>query len=190
MSRFIARLPLFGLFICLNLSLVASASDFEEIDWTDLLPAEDLHALENPPAYLDEIEDGSVEDELSSSMVGALEQSTQPDDSYQQALISTNIVESFDGQDIRLPGFIVPVNMNDTQEVTEFFLVPYFGACIHLPPPPPNQIIYVRHEAGIKIDDIYTPYWVEGRLETSLTENDVAVSAYAMHADNIILYQE
>lgn len=169
---------------------VALANDFQEIDWVDLLPAEDLQALENPPAYLDDIEDGSLEDQLASKMVGALEQSTQPDDPYQQALVSQNVVESFDQRDIRVPGFIVPINTNKAQQVTEFFLVPYFGACIHLPPPPPNQIIYVRHDKGIQVDDIYTPYWVEGRLSTTLTENEVALSAYAMQVENIAVYTE
>ncbi|AFJ03618.1 hypothetical protein Q7C_2493 [Methylophaga frappieri] len=172
------------------LCFTAIADNFTQIDWIDLLPADDLAALENPPAYLDDIEDGSLEDQLANSMVGALEQSTKADDPYQQALVSQNVVADFDNRDIRLPGFIVPVNMDAEQRATEFFLVPYFGACIHLPPPPPNQIIYVYHEAGIQIDEIYTPYWVEGRLSTTLTENDLAVSAYAMQAENITIYTE
>ncbi len=189
MCRLISVPLLIFSLLCCSLS-VALANSFEQIDWIDLLPEEDLYALENPPDYLNDIEDGSFEDQLASSMVGALEQSEQPDDPYQQALVSTKVVESFDKRNIRVPGFIVPVNMNETQHITEFFLVPYFGACIHLPPPPPNQIIYVRHEKGIQVDDIYTPYWVEGQLSTTLTENEVALSAYAMQAENIMVYTE
>lgn len=188
MCRLIAAPFLFFSLLCFSLS-VALANSFEQIDWIDLLPEEDLYALENPPDYLDDIEDGSFEDQLASSMVGALEQSTLPNDAYQQALVSTKVVERFDKRNIRVPGFIVPVNMDENQQVTEFFLVPYFGACIHLPPPPPNQIIYVHHE-GININDIYTPYWIEGQLSTTLTENEVAVSAYAMQAENITVYTE
>ncbi|MEX0616077.1 MAG: DUF3299 domain-containing protein [Methylophaga sp.] len=188
MCRLIAApLLIFSLLYC-SLS-VAVADSFKQIDWVDLLPEDDLYALENPPDYLNDIEDGSFEDQLASSMVGALEQSNQPNDPYQQALVSTKVVERFDKQNISVPGFIVPINMDENQQVTEFFLVPYFGACIHLPPPPPNQIIYVQH-AGINIDDIYTPYWVEGQLSTTLTENDTAVSAYAMQAKNISVYTE
>jgi hypothetical protein len=95
-----------------------------------------------------------------------------------------------DGKAIRLPGFIVPIEMNDKQEVTEFFLVPYFGACIHLPPPPPNQIIYVTSQQGILVEDIYNPYWLEGTIKTTFTENEVAQSAYSMTADQFELYSE
>jgi hypothetical protein len=166
------------------------AADYEAINWVDLLPEKDLKALENPPAYINEIEDGTPEDNLSNKMLSALEQSTAPDDAYQRALVSTDIVESMDGKAIRLPGFIVPIEMNDKQEVTEFFLVPYFGACIHLPPPPPNQIIYVTSQQGILVEDIYNPYWLEGTIKTTFTENEVAQSAYSMTADQFELYSE
>jgi hypothetical protein len=168
----------------------AQAAQYQNINWVDLLPEKDLKALENPPSYLNEIEDGSDDDLLINKMLSALEQSTAPDDAYQRALVSTDVVETMNGKDIRLPGFIVPVEMNDQQEVTEFFLVPYFGACIHLPPPPPNQIIYVSAAEGIQVKDIYNAYWVEGRLTTTFTENDVAQSAYSMTAEKVELYSE
>lgn len=142
----------------------------------------------NPPEYLDEIEDGSMEDQISSQLLGALENSA--DDRYQQALTSAKVKPEYDQRPIRLPGFIVPVEMNEQQLVTEFFLVPFFGACIHYPPPPPNQIIYVTSPQGVAQQNLYDAYWVEGILTTTLTENDVAVSAYAMTADNIELYEE
>jgi hypothetical protein len=180
--------PVFLILLCL--SGTAMAADYEAINWVDLLPEKDLKALENPPAYINEIEDGTPEDNLSNKMLSALEQSTAPDDAYQRALVSTDIVESMDGKAIRLPGFIVPIEMNDKQEVTEFFLVPYFGACIHLPPPPPNQIIYVTSQQGILVEDIYNPYWLEGTIKTTFTENEVAQSAYSMTADQFELYSE
>src|SRR5690554_167905 len=132
---------------------------YEAIDWVDLIPDEDLDALMNPPDYLNEIEDGSFEDQISNQLLGALEQSA--DDRYQQALISAEVKPEYDQRQIRLPGFIVPVEMNEQQRVTEFFLVPYFGACIHLPPPPPNQIIYVTAEKGVAQQNLYDPYWVD-----------------------------
>lgn len=163
-------------------------SKYESIDWVDLMPDDDLEALMNPPEYLDEIEDGSMEDQISSQLLGALENSA--DDRYQQALTSAKVKPEYDQRPIRLPGFIVPVEMNEQQLVTEFFLVPFFGACIHYPPPPPNQIIYVTSKEGIAQQNLYDPYWVEGTLTTTITENEVAVSAYSMAADNIELYEE
>lgn len=163
-------------------------AEYEEIEWVELIPADDLAALLDPPSWLDDIEDGSFEDQISNQILGALEMSG--DSRYQQALSSTQVVEAYDNRQIRLPGFAVPVEMNDKQQVTEFFLVPYFGACIHYPPPPPNQIIYVHVPGGITIDSIYEPYWVEGRLRTSLVENEIAVSAYSLFADQVYLYTE
>ena len=49
-------------------------------------------------------------------------------------------------KDVRIPGFIVPLEYKESEIVTRFLLVPYFGACIHEPPPPPNQTIYVVYE--------------------------------------------
>ncbi|ODN67562.1 DUF3299 domain-containing protein [Methylophaga muralis] len=161
---------------------------YQSIDWVDLMPEDDLEALMNPPEYLSEIEDGSFEDQISSQLLGALENSA--DDRYQQALTSAKVKPEYDQRQIRLPGFMVPVEMNEQQLVTEFFLVPFFGACIHYPPPPPNQIIYVTSKDGVAQQNLYDPYWVEGTLTTTITENEVAVSAYSMKADNIELYTE
>lgn len=177
------------LITCLTMTQPLLADDnYELIDWVDLMPDDDLEALMNPPEYLDEIEDGSMEDQISSQLLGALENSA--DDRYQQALTSAKVKPEYDQRSIRLPGFIVPVEMNEQQLVTEFFLVPFFGACIHYPPPPPNQIIYVTSKEGVAQQNLYDPYWVEGMLTTTITENEVAVSAYAMNADNIELYTE
>ena len=181
-------ISLFSMMLALSVSFVATANQYEEIDWVELIPQDDLDALLNPPAYLDEIEDGSFEDQIANDMLSALELSG--DDRYQQALVSTKVVEDYNARAIRLPGFIVPVEMNEKQQATEFFLVPYFGACIHYPPPPPNQIIYVTVKDGLRVNDIQHPYWVEGTLSTTLTENELAISAYSLQADNVILYTE
>ena len=52
--------------------------------------------------------------------------------------------KSLDGATVRLPGFIIPLDARRDGVLDEFLLVPYFGACIHVPPPPPNQLVYVR----------------------------------------------
>ncbi|MCG8536704.1 MAG: DUF3299 domain-containing protein [Pseudomonadales bacterium] len=94
------------------------------------------------------------------------------------------------GKPIRIPGFIVPLEFNDDQTITQFFLVPFFGACIHVPPPPPNQIIYVNYPQGFKLDVLYNPIWVSGVLKTSLVENNMAVAAYSMEMHYQELYKE
>jgi hypothetical protein len=164
-------------------------SRFRTIEWIELMPQDDLDALLNPPESLDDIADGSVEDQISSQMQLALEQTS--DRRYQQALISQRVVLEFDGQAIRLPGFIVPLAFNEDQQLaTKFFLVPYFGACIHMPPPPPNQIVYAEYDKGIEINSLYQPYWLLGVLSTSLTENDMATAAYSIKVEKVELYVE
>jgi hypothetical protein len=160
---------------------------YKTIEWPDLLPQDDFDALIEPPEELNNIEDGSEYDQISNQLTNAL--SLASDSRYQQALVSTNVIEKYDNQKIRLPGFIVPVTTDENQNVTEFFLVPYFGACIHVPPPPPNQIVFSSYKQGIKIDSIYEPYWIRGTLNTSITENDIAISAYSFTVDDIKVYE-
>ena len=151
---------------------------FETIEWPDLMPPEVLAILLNPPEYIAEIEDGSAEDQISSQMKSAVNQSEE--DAYQKALVSTDVNENLDGAMIRIPGFVVPLEFDEEQTISQFFLVPYFGACLHMPPPPPNQIILVNAPKGIQMSALYDPFWIEGQLSTSFQENDMATSAYAM----------
>ena len=159
---------------------------FETIEWPDLMPPEVLAILLNPPEYIAEIEDGSAEDQISSQMRSAVNQSEE--DAYQQALVSTDVNENLDGALIRIPGFVVPLEFDEEQTISQFFLVPYFGACLHMPPPPPNQIILVNAPKGIQMSALYDPFWIEGQLSTNFQENDMATSAYAMQLQQIEPY--
>lgn len=164
-----------------------AAGRYNTIEWTDLIPQDDLDALLDPPEYLDEIEDGSPEDDLASDIRTAPASITGR---YEEALVSQRIKPEFDKQRIRIPGFIVPLEYNEMQTITTFFLVPFFGACIHYPPPPPNQIIYAEFEPGIQLEALYDPYWIEGTLFTKLIENDMATAAYTMQVDRIEEYED
>ncbi len=166
----------------------AASPDYRVIEWTDLMPPEDLEALLNPPDYVTSIEDGSIRDQIASQLGSSA--AGRLDNRYEQALRSTAVREEFAGQKVRVPGFIVPLDFNDEQRITAFFLVPYFGACLHLPPPPPNQIIYANFDPGIGMDDIYSPYWLEGTLEVSLEETELGTSAYSMHVDSVLPYTD
>lgn len=192
---------LFSILCCLLLASgnVSSASKekpsqgkYTEIEWVDLIPEADLDALSNPPEYLNDIQDGSFEDQLSSQISNQITDSLAQaaDSRYQQALISTEIKPEYNNRKIRLPGFIVPLQTNKEQRVTEFFLVPYFGACIHVPPPPPNQIVYVTYPKGVDLKTLYDPFWISGTLSTKIKSNDLGTSAYAMQADKAVLYEE
>ncbi len=163
-------------------------SDFKRIEWTDLMPKDDLEALLNPPSYVTDVEDGSAEDQIASQMKSSI--AAASDDRYQQALVSTSVVPEMDGKAVRLPGYIVPLEFDDEQTVTQFFLVPFFGACIHVPPPPPNQVVLVNYPEGIKLDALYDPFWILGVLKVELTENDLATAAYTLRMQDHEEYTE
>ncbi len=89
------------------------------------------------------------------------------------------VVNAYDGKLVKIPGFVVPLEGTD-ELVSEFLLVPYFGACIHVPPPPSNQIVYVKFEEGVAIDNIYDAIWVTGTLSTAGWTGEIASVGYRL----------
>ena len=164
------------------------AANYEEIDWVALMPEDDLSALLNRPEFLNDIADGSAADSVDDFASKQLED--EQAQRYQQALVSTRVIEAFDGKAIRIPGFIVPLEQSDEQKATAFFVVPYFGACLHMPPPPPNQILYVEYKEGIAVENLYDPYWFEGTLKIDNHESALGTSAYSLVLDSFALYEE
>ena len=170
---------------------VASAeleTEFKTVEWVDLIPPEVLEILMNPPSYIAEIEDGSAEDQITSQMKNTLAE--EEEDAYRRALASTDVNPAMNGQKIRIPGFVVPLEFDEEQTISQFFLVPYFGACLHMPPPPPNQIILVEAPDGVQMSALYEPFWLEGKVRTTITENDMAKSAYALTLHSLSPYSE
>ena len=170
-----------------TVSIKPTPITYDTLEWDDLIPQDDLNALLNPPGYIDDIEDGGFEDDIGSEIKNFLD--TASNDRYQQALVSTNIIKDLNGRAVRIPGFVVPVEF-DEEIITEFFLVPYFGACIHSPPPPPNQIIYVQAAKGLKLETLYDPFWISGKLSTTLVENFMATAAYSLEMASYEAYTE
>jgi len=91
-----------------------------------------------------------------------------------------NVVKELNKRKVRIPGYVVPLDFNAESAYTEFLLVPYFGACLHTPPPPPNQIIFVNSETATQIVDINQPVWLEGILKTGEFNSDLANTAYEL----------
>jgi hypothetical protein len=106
-----------------------------------------------------------------------------------QQVMDFAVNKALDGNNVRLPGFIVPLEVSKEGKVTEFFLVPYVGACIHVPPPPPNQIIYVRDENGLALESIWEAYWVTGRLSITNRSTRLGAAAYQLAADKVEIYK-
>ena len=85
-----------------------------------------------------------------------------------------SIVDEMNGRLVRLAGYVLPLEFSE-EGVDEFLLVPYVGACIHVPPPPPNQIVYVRINHTINADDLYRPVWVTGRISVEASNRDLSL---------------
>jgi uncharacterized protein len=152
------------LLLLMSLALQA-APKYEEVDWIELMPKDEVDALMNQQSMpVDHMNRGE-----------------------QQG--SFNTVPGMDKKKVRLAGYIVPIEQNDAGEVTEFFLVPYFGACIHVPPPPPNNIIFVKVAKPVGQVDMFNAFWVEGTLNIERYSNEIAATAYTLSADSVKLYE-
>jgi hypothetical protein len=100
-----------------------------------------------------------------------------------------DVNKSLDGATVRLPGFIVPLEAVKSGNISEFLLVPYFGSCIHVPPPPPNQIVYVHVSKRAGIQSIYDAYWITGKLHLQQKTTRLGSTAYELSADKIEVYK-
>jgi len=113
--------------------------------------------------------------------------------------IRTAIVEELNGQRVRIPGYLLPLEISGSK-VTEFLLVPYIGACIHVPPPPPNQIVHVNvvQKEGYNSKKLYEPVWVTGVISAKSMVKDLYLAdgsaginiGYAMQANHIEPYTQ
>jgi len=81
---------------------------------------------------------------------------------------------AIDGKLIRIPGYVLPLEFSG-KKVTEFLLVPWVGACIHTPPPEPNQIVYVKPDKAFDIEGMFDAVWVTGRIAATGTKKAVQI---------------
>ncbi|HMW48578.1 MAG TPA: DUF3299 domain-containing protein [Cellvibrionaceae bacterium] len=186
-----------------NIPTEQAASAVRTLEWEELMPAEDLALLEamEPIDHANMSASELAKDEQPrantlkpAGTISQFEETKQMADkknrTWQDALVSTRTRPELNQQKVKIAGYIVPLEYNAEQLLTEFFLVPYFGACIHVPPPPPNQIIYVRLPKGLPPPDIYTPFWLQGTLKIETKENDLGVSSYSLDATSVEAYTE
>ncbi len=139
-----------------------------EISWYELLPPEDMDMIRKYEA-------GEITAEEALAYVEEL---------------GNTPVQSLHNTRVRLPGYLVPLNINKDQSATELLLVPTLGACIHVPPPPPNQTIFIHFPKGIKVTEAgYTPYWVEGIIKVEKTESEYTDVLYTITTANIVEFE-
>jgi len=95
--------------------------------------------------------------------------------------------ETLDGAYIRMPGYVLPLQIG-SEGISEFILVPYIGACIHVPPPPPNQLVFVNATTPWPGDNLWEAVVVTGTLQTRLQSTELAEIGYALAAEKIEIY--
>ncbi len=154
----------------------AWAGDVRELTWAEMVPADAQQA----PAQLIPLHSGNLADALAAESAPPVPQLSK----------EGPVVPALNGQQVKLPGYIVPLEVGDDGKVTQFLLVPYFGACIHVPPPPANQIVFVRYAEGVLLDALYQPFWIEGPLSTTAASSDIAEAGYSMQANRVYPYDQ
>jgi hypothetical protein len=204
-------------------ALRARADAPQQIAWPDLLPK--LPALDNPFARLTRQQALALSDiaavrerrargETLSAIDLADEQSAaqrlQQEGIDVEGLLgrrqalqeqkqarSRALNTALDGRTVRLPGYLLPLE-HTGKLVTEFLLVPWVGACIHTPPPPPNQIVHVKPDKPVEYEGLFRPVWVTGTLRAASSRRSVHILdgasdvdiGYAMRASDVQPYAE
>lgn len=101
----------------------------------------------------------------------------------------TDSLAALDGKLVKIPGFTVPLE-DWASSATEFLLVPYVGACIHTPPPPPNQLVYIEMDEGKRAKmDGWNPVWVEGVLKIEMTESVYGHVGFTIAGQRVYPYE-
>ena len=152
------------------------ATAYREVGWDDLLPKS-----WDPMKVITELN----LDKLKDSDPRAMEAMEKLKRMWNDAPANP----AMNGQAIRIAGFMVPLEWGK-REVKEFLLVPYFGACIHVPPPPANQIIHVVADKPYKAKEDMDAVWVSGILELATSRTDMGDSGYRLRARQVEPYKE
>lgn len=159
----------FGLLAAAGISAphMGFANPFQEIMWEDLIPP--------GVPYSEIIAEGEM-DEVNDTWKPVFDEN------------ATKVNTALDGASVKLPGYIIPLEMG-ANGVTTFILVPYVGACIHVPPPPPNQLVFVSTQTPWPSDNLWDAVWVSGQLTARMQSTEIAEIGYHIVADKVEIYE-
>ncbi len=150
-------------------------SGIQEVEWDNLIPADWLP----DPKLIEQYQAGEIGDD-DPRVIEARRRLDAPVQPANKDLA---------GKRIKIPGFVVPLEVSEKKS-TEFLLVPYHGACIHVPPPPTNQTVFVKTGTdGAAIRKQFDTVWVTGRIEIENIESDLAEAGYILYAEKVEPYQ-
>lgn len=180
MIAVLASLPLLG--------DARAADDLREIKWADLMPP-----LQPEPKKPKTFFSGATPrgENAGSDEAGPLppppgqEGEWMSRKRYQPGQnLPPRIVTELNGKRVKIGGYVVPLDFEATT-IKEFLLVPFVGACIHVPPPPANQIVYVKSKDGFQINDTFDPVTVIGTMKTETAFTGIADAGYTIDADSV-----
>ena len=212
-----------ALLASLLLNIGTATAESREISWDDLVPAEaefddaftrldedTLYELTLIAGVRDRLDAGMEVDEKTLANYRERVEELENDDIdvdglmamrdqvTEERIAKTYLAnEDLNDKSVRIPGYLLPLEF-DGDKVTEFFLVPYVGACIHTPPPPPNQIVHVKTDEAFTTDGgLFTPVWVNGLMKTEQSKSSLSLidgssdipSSYALEAESIEPYE-
>lgn len=205
--------------IGLSLTFAHTAGAVETLDWEDLAPPwdetqnpltqlnseqqDDVYTIFYGPNYGDpsgkkNADEQKAYDDLAASGVDPASFFAKIDKLSKEAdTRDRTLVSKLDGHVIKLPGYVLPLDFEGTL-VRSFLLVPYVGACIHVPPPPPNQIVHVQLKQGFESKELYAPVWVTGRISAGMAKTSLSLVdgstdvnfGYALQATKVEPYEE
>lgn len=185
--------PILAVLTVLVLIAVTASAAFaaRDLEWADLVP--ELPPLEDPLAFLDSEQRIELETilwvrQLSETERAERQEIVEEAKVYEEKFRKSGVIidqliadyaiydrevskregkvrEGLSGEQVRLKGYLLPLEFSEDGE-TEFLLVPYVGACIHVPPPPPNQIVLVKLDKKYKANEVFTPVRITGQLTT------------------------
>lgn len=168
----VSRRGVLALVAAVTLQVRARDLRFREISWDNLVPKDwdPMKSLKDTPLVSDA-------DPRAPKMYARM----------REIWDNAPTVAALDGQAVRLPGYVVPLDVAK-DGIREFLLVPYFGACIHSPPPPANQIVHVSSQEAVKGLATMAAVWVSGTLGVERAASGMGVSGYTMIARRVVAY--
>ncbi|MDR9827062.1 DUF3299 domain-containing protein [Vibrio sp. FNV 38] len=147
--------------IFVSLLFVFSANaEVLELNWLDLVPDHEKELV--------------MESVRTQSQFGLHDESST--EVGEQKLLGS-VRPELNNKQVKIPGFIIPIE-GTSMSVKEFLLVPFYGACIHIPPPPQNQLIYVVMDDFEDIKGMWEVVYVTGTLKTEPLEHELALVGY------------
>lgn len=84
-----------------------------------------------------------------------------------------------DDAPVRMTGY--PVMLDGGEGLSRnILLVPYYGACVHRPAPPANQMVMVVLKNGLPRNMATLPVWITGRIYPVRVPTTYGMAAYTM----------